>query len=309
MRGEKEKKCLEIVKTDFMNNYPSSFFGLNYEEVEELNQILNETKANEEISKFPDFIFDNGFIEHFQITSSKENKKGSLHIKDLNNFKDKVKKEKLKIQFDNNQKSKHLVMKYPEHSYEYLVKSFKKNWNSHLESFQKYKGKKDISIFMIQYSDMALEMYENIYENWIDGMSNGDLREPERLDCYRITRDKEILEYLLTKQVDRKVEIKSPQKGEKLRLIEMAEKNAKVTLENKEKDKYSILNELKQVLKLESMPRKIECYDISNLSGTFVVAGMCVMQDGIIKKNLSRRFKIKTVIGQDDPRCMKEVIR
>lgn len=89
----------------------------------------------------------------------------------------------------------------------------------------------------------------------------------------------------------------------------MAEKNAKVTLENKEKDKYSILNELKQVLKLESMPRKIECYDISNLSGTFVVAGMCVMQDGIIKKNLSRRFKIKTVIGQDDPRCMKEVIR
>lgn len=132
---------------------------------------------------------------------------------------------------------------------------------------------------------------------------------PNKIMIKEYIEDKEILEYLLTKQVDRKVEIKSPQKGEKLRLIEMAEKNAKVTLENKEKDKYSILNELKQVLKLESMPRKIECYDISNLSGTFVVAGMCVMQDGIIKKNLSRRFKIKTVIGQDDPRCMKEVIR
>ena len=132
---------------------------------------------------------------------------------------------------------------------------------------------------------------------------------PNKIMIKEDIEDKEILEYLLTKQVDRKVEIKSPQKGEKLRLIEMAEKNAKVTLENKEKDKYSILNELKQVLKLESMPRKIECYDISNLSGTFVVAGMCVMQDGIIKKNLSRRFKIKTVIGQDDPRCMKEVIR
>ena len=132
---------------------------------------------------------------------------------------------------------------------------------------------------------------------------------PNKIMIKEDIEDKEILEYLLTKQVDRKVEIKSPQKGEKLRLIEKAEKNAKVTLENKEKDKYSILNELKQVLKLESMPRKIECYDISNLSGTFVVAGMCVMQDGIIKKNLSRRFKIKTVIGQDDPRCMKEVIR
>lgn len=196
MKGEKEQKCFEIVKSDFRNDCPNIFFGLNYEEVEELNQILNETKANEELSKFPDFIFNNGFIEHFQITSSKENKKGSVHIKELNNFKDKVKKEKLKIQFEDNQKSKHWVMKYPEHSYEYLVKSFKKNWNSHLEGLQKYKGKKDISIFMIQYSDRALEMYENVYRNWIDGMSNGDLREPERLDCYRITRDKEILEYM-----------------------------------------------------------------------------------------------------------------
>ncbi len=59
------------------------------------------------------------------------------------------------------------------HSYENLVRSFKKELNNHIESFEKYKGKKDISIFMIQYSDMALEMYENVYENWIDGMSNG----------------------------------------------------------------------------------------------------------------------------------------
>ena len=56
------------------------------------------------------------------------------------------------------------------------------------------------------------------------------------------------------------------------------------------------------------MPRKIECYDISNLSGTNMVAGMCVMQDGVIKKNLSKRFRIKEVISQDDPACMKEVI-
>lgn len=81
-------------------------------------------------------------------------------------------------------------MKYPEHSHKYLVNSFMKNWNSHLEGFQKYKGKKDVSIFMIQYSDMALEMYENVYEYWIDGMSNGDLRKPEKLNCYRMSRDK-----------------------------------------------------------------------------------------------------------------------
>ena len=88
----------------------------------------------------------------------------------------------------------------------------------------------------------------------------------------------------------------------------MAENNAKVTLENKEKDKSEILLELKEVLKMDKLPRKIETYDISNISGEYMVAGMCVMMDGVIKKNLSRRFKIKTVYGQDDPKCMEEVI-
>lgn len=120
--------------------------------------------------------------------------------------------------------------------------------------------------------------------------------------------DKEILQDLFTKKAGRKVEIKTPQKGEKLRLVEMAENNAKVTLDNKEKDKLEVLNELKEVLELEKLPRKIECFDISNLSGTNMVAGMSVMQDGVIKKNLARRFRIKTVFSQDDPRCMKEVI-
>ena len=120
--------------------------------------------------------------------------------------------------------------------------------------------------------------------------------------------DKELLEELFTQKAGRKVELKTPQKGEKLRLVEMAESNAKVTLENKEKDKLEVLTELKEVLKLDKMPRKIECFDISNLSGTNMVAGMSVMEDGVIKKNLARRFRIKTVFTQDDPRCMKEVI-
>jgi excinuclease ABC subunit C len=104
------------------------------------------------------------------------------------------------------------------------------------------------------------------------------------------------------------VELRTPRKGEKLRFVEMAELNSKVTLENKEKNKNEVLLELKEVLNLEKLPRKIETYDISNISGQFMVAAMCVMQDGEIKKNLSRRFKIKTVYGQDDPKCMEEVI-
>ena len=131
---------------------------------------------------------------------------------------------------------------------------------------------------------------------------------PNKIMIREEIEDKELLQDWLTKNAGRKVEIKTPQKGEKLRLVEMAENNALITLENKEKDKNAILLELKEVLRLDILPRKIECYDISNLSGTNMVAGMCVLQDGVIKKNLARRFKIKTVFGQDDPRCMKEVI-
>ena len=120
--------------------------------------------------------------------------------------------------------------------------------------------------------------------------------------------DKDAIEKWLSETAKRKVELKSPQKGEKLRFVEMAELNSKITLENKLKDKTEILMELKEVLDLDKLPIKIESFDISNISGNFIVAGMCVAQNGVIKRNLSRRFKIKTVFGQDDPRCMQEVV-
>lgn len=88
----------------------------------------------------------------------------------------------------------------------------------------------------------------------------------------------------------------------------MAVNNAKITLENKTKEKHDLVLGLKQALNLEKLPRKIECFDISNLAGDYMVAGMCVAIDGLIKKNLSRRFKIKTVFTQDDPRCTEEVV-
>jgi len=131
---------------------------------------------------------------------------------------------------------------------------------------------------------------------------------PSKIMISEEIEDREVLEQILSEKSGRKVEIRHPQKGEKLRFVEMAKNNAKVSLENKVNDKFNILNELKELLDLEVLPRKIECYDISNLSGTNIVAGMCVLKDGIINKSLSRRFKIKTIIGQDDPACMKEVI-
>ena len=131
---------------------------------------------------------------------------------------------------------------------------------------------------------------------------------PSKIMISKEIEDKELIEEILSKKANRKVEIRHPQKGEKLKFVEMAENNAKVTLENKVNDKFNILNELKEILNLENLPRKIECYDISNLSGTNIVAGMCVLKDGVIDKKLSRRFKIKTLFDQDDPACMREVI-
>ena len=131
---------------------------------------------------------------------------------------------------------------------------------------------------------------------------------PNKIMVREELEDQQAIEQWLSKEAGRKVEIKSPKKGEKLRFVEMADNNAKITLENKERDRSEILVELKEVLELDKLPRKIETFDISNISGEYMVAGMCVMVDGTIKRNMSRRFKIKTVLTQDDPKCMQEVV-
>ena len=95
---------------------------------------------------------------------------------------------------------------------------------------------------------------------------------PNKIMIKEEIEDKEAIATWLSTILGKKVEIKAPKKGEKLRFVEMAEKNAKVTLENKEKDKSEILMELKEVLGLEKLPRKIETYDISNLAGEHMVA-------------------------------------
>mgnify|MGYP004498313093 FL=1 len=177
-----------------------------------------------------------------------------------------------------------------------------------------------VEIFLIRNSKM-IERHHYFFEglqdesdaeilsSFIKQYYINDVFLPNKIMIKEVIEDKEILEQLLSEKSSHKVEIKVPQKGEKLRLVEMAENNAKITIMNKEKEKYSVVNELKEVLKLDKLPRKIEGYDISNLSGQFMVASMCVLKDGELKKNLSRKFKIKTVIGQDDPKCMQEVVK
>ena len=113
---------------------------------------------------------------------------------------------------------------------------------------------------------------QEILSGFIKQYYMNQLEYPNKIMIQEEIEDKEVIEEYLTKMAGRKVEIKAPQKGEKLRFVEMAQNNAKITLENKSKDKYEILNELKEVLSLEKLPHKIESFDISNISGTYIVA-------------------------------------
>ena len=177
-----------------------------------------------------------------------------------------------------------------------------------------------IEIFFVRNSKMvAREHYffdelkdlenKEILSGFIKQYYINNMAIPHKIMLRERLEDEALIEEWLSNKANRKVELKTPQKGEKLRFVEMAENNAKITLENKEKDKTEVLQELKEKLKLEKLPEKIECFDISNISGSYMVGGMCVMERGVIKRNLSRRFKIKTVEGQDDVKCTEEVIK
>ena len=204
MVGEKEQRCLNtVIRSLNSEGSLKKYFGLLKNDIDEINDILKTAESNEKLSEFPDFVFKNGFIEHFQITSSKANKDGAKQLEELSRFKNKVEKATkiLEEEWNDNPdcnkiRSESWAMKYPKHSYEYLCDSFKKSWENHIESYNKYTGNKHIGVFMIEYSDLALTMYENVYADWIYGMVNGDFREPEKIQIYRLTRDKNLLKYI-----------------------------------------------------------------------------------------------------------------
>lgn len=112
-----------------------------------------------------------------------------------------------------------------------------------------------------------------------------------------------------------KVTIKVPQRGEKVELLETVGRNAHYALiqflskrANDAAVSGKALIELEEVLELPRTPLRIECFDISNISGTTVVASMVVFEDGIAKKSEYRRFIIDTTEATDDTRAMHQVI-
>jgi len=128
--------------------------------------------------------------------------------------------------------------------------------------------------------------------------------------------DKIELEEFLTQKAGYKVNIIIPQKGRKYKLLQLAKKNAQITLEQfgekfkKEKEKSEIaLKELSELLNIDDKLDRIEAYDISNIQGVYNVASMVVYENGLKKPSDYRKFKIKSVIGPDDYACMREVIQ
>jgi excinuclease ABC subunit C len=123
--------------------------------------------------------------------------------------------------------------------------------------------------------------------------------------------DADVRAELLSERRGKKVTIAVPQRGEKTRLLQMANDNARQSFaarRDSEKTRERMLDELRVKLRLRNTPKRIECYDISNLQGTMVVASQVVFDEGLARKDLYRRYRIRTVVGQDDFASMSEVL-
>ena len=117
-------------------------------------------------------------------------------------------------------------------------------------------------------------------------------------------------EYLSEKR-GRRVEVVRPQRGDKVRLLAMAAGNAQQSFRARQDADHQherMMEELRTRLHLRNAPKRIECFDISNIQGTLAVGSMVTFDEGQPDKNRYRRFRIKTVAGADDFRMMYEVL-
>ncbi len=124
--------------------------------------------------------------------------------------------------------------------------------------------------------------------------------------------DASLLEELLSRIKGKKVRILGPKRGEKLRLVKLASRNAENSLKEfraSAATDMEILIQLRKRLKMDKIPQRMECFDISSISGTEAVAGMVVFEKGKPNKSLYRKYSLKSVAAQDDYSCMAEVLK
>jgi excinuclease ABC subunit C len=144
---------------------------------------------------------------------------------------------------------------------------------------------------------------------------SADSEVPREVLVPELPEDPEVVAELLELVRGAKVSLRVPQRGDKRALLETVERNAKESFMRHKLKRSSdltsrsiALQELQDALGLPTAPLRIECYDVSNLQGTEVVASMVVAEDGLPRKSEYRRFAIKAVDGQDDVASIHEVI-
>jgi len=147
------------------------------------------------------------------------------------------------------------------------------------------------------------------------GKIYAETKPPAEILVDHLPEDSKVLEEWLTKQRGTNVVLIEPQRGEKFELIQTVKRNAQQSLiqylskrANDAAVSGSALAEIAEQLELAELPLRIECFDISNIQGTSMVASMVVFEDGQPKKSDYRRFSISDEAGFDDTRAMHHVI-
>ena len=199
-RGEIEQTCFDSAKHALFSENEICY-ACSDEDKKIIKNIFETSMPNPKASKFPDFIFDGGFIEHFQVSSSHSNRNGSTMKHEQNKLKkdSKMKEDSLMAEMSDTPSYEGKTIStdiwHREHSYENFFSSFKRSWEKHIESLEKYKGDKSIGIFMIQYDDSALVL-DAFFPNVKTELYYGDLLERPKYRGYRITHDSNVLEYI-----------------------------------------------------------------------------------------------------------------
>lgn len=161
--------------------------------------------------------------------------------------------------------------------------------------------------------------FSNILEDEEDLLSSFILQHYKNLETLPdeillpiVLKDAEIISEILSESHQKKkVAILHPQKGEKRALVGIAEENAKTNFQQEKNHlelKEKMLLDLQETLKLNRYPKRIECFDTSNISGTDPVASLVAFTDGEKDKKRTRLFKIKTALKGDDYGAMREVL-
>jgi excinuclease ABC subunit C len=138
---------------------------------------------------------------------------------------------------------------------------------------------------------------------------------PPQILVPRGAGDTTALATFLSERRGSRVEVRVPERGEKRRLLELAMQNAELALqsetfvsETRRLRRVEALEELREALNLESLPIRIECFDVSNLQGREIVGSMVVFEDALPKKAHYRKFTVRGLDGQDDFAAMREVV-